>query len=59
MTEKFIKIKGGFTIVAKIKDDGKAKYDEETITKIICRSIEGQLSNSESIELQWNCEDAD
>ena len=59
MTEQWIKISGGFTIMAKVKDDGKAKYDEETITKIICRTIGGKLSNSESIELRWNCEDVD
>lgn len=59
MTEKFIKVKGGFTIITKVKDDGKAEYDEETLIKIICRAIGGRLFNSESIELQWKCEDAD
>ena len=59
MTEKWIKISGRFTIIAKIKDDGKAKYDEETLREIICRTIGGKLFNSESIELEWKCEDAD
>lgn len=59
MTKKFIKIKGGFTIIAKIKDDGKAKYDEEILREIICRTIGGELFNSESIELHCRCEDAD
>lgn len=59
MTEKWIKISGGFTIMTKIKDDGKAKYDEEILREIICRTIGGKLFNSESIELRWNCEDVD
>lgn len=59
MIEKWINISGRFNIMTKIKDDGKAKYDEEMLREIIHRTIGGKLFNSESIELEWKCKDAD
>ena len=59
MAEKYIKLKGGFTIIAKVNDDGKTEYDEDTLRGIICRVVGRELSNNKSINLWYNCSTAD
>ena len=54
MTGKYIELSGGFTIIAKVNDDGLVECDEATFKEILCRFISGKLSNNESINLWYD-----
>lgn len=54
MTEKYMELSGGFTIIAKVDDDGLVECDEATFKEILCRFMSGKLSKNESINLYYD-----